>query len=80
MNPITIPAIRPYMPANVEYLPLYDDIYKVADITAPQIMHTKRGLVRRNMRPAIGIDIAYILVEVLGPAAGAGTRCQLATL
>lgn len=58
MNPMTIPAMRPYMPANVEYLPLYDDIYRVADMTAPHIMHTNLGLLRRNIRPAIGMDIA----------------------
>ena len=59
MNPSIMPAINPNIPAKVEYRPLYDDIYRVADRTAPHIMQTNRGFDFLNILPAIGIEIAY---------------------
>ena len=53
-----IPATRPYIPAKVENLPLYDDMYKVAERTAPQIIITYLGLVFLKIRAAMGIEMA----------------------
>lgn len=56
-----MPAISPYMPAKVEYRPLYDDIYSVDASTSPHTIHTNLGLERLNILPAMGIEIAYKL-------------------